>query len=119
MQEINVNTDYDADERVYLQNFSEAYLYSTFENGIPIGGRIQYVRILLVITIFILVIACINFMNLSTARASRRAMEIGVRKVLGAHRASLSQQFYVESFLLGFGLSFGGSGSCSSSAAII
>ena len=100
LHEINENTDYAADERIYLQKFSENYLHSTFENGIPVGGRIQYVRIMGVIAIFILVIACINFMNLATARSSRRAKEIGLRKVLGAQKGSLRQQFFTESFLL-------------------
>ena len=100
LQEINENTNYDADERIYLRKFSDNYLLGTWENGIPVGGRIQYVRILFIIAIFILIIACINFMNLATARSSRRTREIGVRKVLGARRKSLRQQFMVESFVL-------------------
>lgn len=100
LQEINENTNYEADERIYLQKFSDNYLYGSFENGRPVGGRIQYVRILFIIAIFILVIACINFMNLATARSSRRTKEIGVRKVLGAQKGALRQQFFIESFLL-------------------
>lgn len=100
MHEINEHTNYSADEHIYLQLFAENYLNSNFENGVPAGGRIQYVKILLIIAAFILVIACINFMNLATARSGRRAREIGVRKAMGAHRASLGQQFFVESFLL-------------------
>lgn len=102
VQLINVNTDYDADERIYLNKFSDNYLYSTFENGKPVGGRIQYITILFIIAIFILVIACINFMNLATARSSRRSKEIGVRKVMGAQKGALRQQFFVESFVLTF-----------------
>jgi putative ABC transport system permease protein len=99
-QEINKHTNYTADERIYLQLFSENYLNGNFENGVPVGGRIQYVTILSIIAVFILMIACINFMNLATARSSRRAKEIGVRKAMGAGRISLGQQFFVESFLL-------------------
>jgi putative ABC transport system permease protein len=104
--EINKHTNYSADERIYLQLFAENYLNSNFENGIPVGGRIQYVKILSIIAVFILGIACINFTNLATARSSRRAKEIGVRKAMGAQRTLLGQQFFVESFLLaGIGVS--------------
>ena len=101
-QEINENTDYDADERVVVHKFSDNYLYGTFENGIPVTGRIQYVRILFIVAIFILFIACINFMNLATARSSRRSKEVGVRKVLGAQRGALRHQFFIESYVLSF-----------------
>ncbi len=99
-QEVNEHTNYEADERIYLQPFRDSYLNSNFENGVPSGGRIQYVRILLIVAVFILVIACINFMNLATARSNRRSKEIGIRKVMGAHRGGLRQQFFLESFLL-------------------
>jgi putative ABC transport system permease protein len=98
-QEINNHTNHEADERVSFQLFADNYLHGKFENGIPVGGRIQYVRILTAIAIFMLVVACINFMNLATARSSTRAKEIGVRKVMGAKRGSLSGQFFTESFL--------------------
>jgi putative ABC transport system permease protein len=98
-QEINNHTNHEADERIYLQLFADNYLHGKFETGIPVGGRIQYVRILTAIAVFILVVACINFMNLATARSSTRAKEIGVRKVMGAKRGSLSGQFFTESFL--------------------
>ena len=98
-QEINTHTNHEADERIYLQLFADNYLHGKFENGLPVGGRIQYVRILTAIAIFILAVACINFMNLATARSSTRAKEIGVRKVMGARRSSLSTQFFTESFL--------------------
>ncbi|MEI9917679.1 MAG: ABC transporter permease [Bacteroidota bacterium] len=100
--EIIRNTDKQSNEPIYLQLYSENYLYGTFENGIPVGGRIQYVRILIAIAILILLIACINFMNLATARSSLRAREIGVRKVMGAFRSTLNQQFFVESGLYAF-----------------
>ncbi len=97
--EINNHTDNTANELIYLQRFAENYLHATFENGVPVGGRIQYAKVLIAVALFILLVACINFMNLATARASTRAREIGVRKVMGAQRGSLSQQFFVESFL--------------------
>ena len=101
-QVINENTNFEADERIHFNLFASNYLYSMFENGRQAGGRIQYVRILFIIAIFILVIACINFMNLATARSSRRTKEIGVRKVMGAQKGALRQQFFIESFLLSF-----------------
>ncbi len=97
--EIVRHTNDDVNEFIYLQRFADNYLNGTFENGVPVGGRIQYVKVLIAVALFILLVACINFMNLATARASTRAREIGVRKVMGAQRGSLSQQFFVESFL--------------------
>jgi putative ABC transport system permease protein len=84
----------------YLQPFSERYLNATFENGAPAGGRIQYVQIFLIVAGFILLIACINFMNMATAKASSRAKEVGVRKVIGAERKNLIFQFIAESMLI-------------------
>ena len=101
-QEINNHTNNTADERLFLQKFSDRYLHATFTNGVNTGGRIDYVRILLLVAIFILVIACINFMNLATARSSQRAKEIGLRKVLGARRGKLGVQFLTESLLISF-----------------
>ncbi len=83
-----------------LQPLKEFYLYDKFENGKSAGGRIVYVRLFSVVAVFILVIACINFINLATARSAQRAKEVGVRKVIGASRASLISQFLSESFLL-------------------
>lgn len=83
-----------------LTPFEDRYLYGQFENGQPAGGRIQYIRIFTIIAAFILLVACINFMNLSTARASRRLKEIGVKKAMGAGRKSLIFQFLGESILL-------------------
>jgi putative ABC transport system permease protein len=87
---------------LFLKPYSDAYLYGRYENGKLAGGRIDYVRLFAVIAVFILVIACINFMNLSTARASRRIKEIGVKKSLGARRGSLIGQYYFESLLVSF-----------------
>jgi putative ABC transport system permease protein len=75
------------------------HLYSSFDNGVPVGGRIDTVKVFALIAAFILLIACINFMNLSTARSEKRAKEVGVRKVAGAGRGSLISQFMTESFL--------------------
>lgn len=86
----------------YMQPFAERYLNSTFENGVPSGGRIRYVQIFTVVAIFILVIACINFMNMATAKAVNRSKEVGVRKVIGAQRKSLIFQFIGESIAISF-----------------
>src|SRR5882757_6188185 len=81
-----------------LQAITDVYLYADYKNGKPTGrGRIEYVKIFSAIAIFILLIACMNFMNLATARASLRAKEIGIRKVAGAGKASLVGQFMTES----------------------
>ena len=85
---------------MFAQLYSDVYLYGNYENGKQAGGRITYVRLFSWIAVFILLIACINFMNLSTARASRRMKEIGVKKVVGAHRLSLVSQFLSESILV-------------------
>ena len=84
----------------FLYPVNRLRLYSDFENGKPVGGRIERVRIFMVIAVFILLIACINFMNMSTARSEKRAKEVGIRKVSGALRGSLIGQFLGESVLL-------------------
>jgi putative ABC transport system permease protein len=83
-----------------LQRFSDYYLRSEFRDGVPTEGRIQYVHLFSLVALFILVIACINFMNLTTARSVRRAKEIGVRKVMGAVRGLLIRQFIGEAILM-------------------
>lgn len=85
-----------------LRPYGERYLHATFVNGKPTEGRAVYVRIFTGVAIFILIIACINFMNLATARSVKRAKEIGVRKVVGSSRWSLVGQFFGESMLLSF-----------------
>ncbi len=87
---------------LFLTPFSSHYLFGHYENGQQAGGRIEYVRLFSIIAIFILVIACINFMNLSTARASRRAKEVGIRKSIGAQRQSLIFQYLSESMTTAF-----------------
>lgn len=89
-------------EELGLQKFGDVYLYSHFTNGKPDGGRIEYVHIFSIVAVFILLIACINFMNLTTARSVKRAREIGVRKVVGAVRGVLIRQFMGEAILLTF-----------------
>ena len=86
--------------KIFLQRYSQKYLYNTYDNGVQVGGRIQYVRLFSIIALFILVIACINFMNLATAKASRRMKEVGVKKVLGARRKTLIIQYIGESMLM-------------------
>lgn len=87
---------------LFIRPYADSYLYNNFENGMLSGGRIDYVNLFTVIAIFILVIACINFMNLSTARASRRLKEVGVKKVMGASRKLLIVQYLTESLIMSF-----------------
>ena len=87
---------------LYLQKYSDRYLHNHFEGGIPVGGRIEYVSLFSIIALFILVIACINFMNLSTARAATRMKEVGIRKVIGAGRGRLLAQYMGEAIGMAF-----------------
>ncbi|MBD0258224.1 MAG: ABC transporter permease [Cytophagales bacterium] len=87
---------------LFLQRYSEQYLHGKYENGVPAGGRITYVKVLSLVAGFILLIACINFMNLATAQASRRMKEIGVKQAVGAGRKALIMQFLSESTLMAF-----------------
>jgi predicted permease len=85
-----------------LAPYSAKYLYGNYENGVQSGGRIMYVKFFSIVAVFILLIACINFMNLSTAKASRRIKEVGVKKVIGATRSNLISQYLGESLLTAF-----------------
>jgi putative ABC transport system permease protein len=85
---------------LFLHPMNNWHLYSDFKNGVNTGGRIQYVWLFGIIGIFVLLLACINFMNLSTARSERRAKEVGIRKSIGSMRSQLIAQFYSESMLI-------------------
>jgi putative ABC transport system permease protein len=85
---------------VFLQPMSKWHLYSEFKNGVNTGGAIQYVWLFGIIGIFVLLLACINFMNLSTARSEKRAKEVGIRKAVGSLKSQLVKQFYWESLLI-------------------
>jgi len=86
--------------KLFLTPYSDRYLYGNYENGVQSGGRIEYIKLFSIIAVFILVIACINFMNLSTAEATVRLKEVGVKKALGALRRSVAAQYFSESMLM-------------------
>lgn len=95
----------DASEKKYkpelfLEPMSKWHLYSEHKNGFNTGGKIQYVWMFGIIGFFVLLLACINFMNLSTAHSQKRAKEIGIRKTIGSLRSQLIKQFFTESFLI-------------------
>jgi putative ABC transport system permease protein len=90
----------DKEIKLFMYPFNRLHLYGEFKNGVSSGGNIAYVRLFLFLAIGILLIACINFMNLSTARSERRAREVGIRKAMGAQRFGLIGQFMGESLLM-------------------
>jgi len=98
--EINKHTEESKNTDLFIQSLADAYLYGKFENGKQAGGRIEYVRIFFVVAILVLVIASINFMNLTTAQSSKRAKEVGLRKTVGAIKAQLTFQFLAESMVM-------------------
>ena len=85
---------------LFIQSYTDAYLYNRYDQGAPAGGRIEYVRLFSIIAMVILAIACINFMNLSTAKASRRVTEVGIKKAVGAGRYTLMAQYLFESLMM-------------------
>ncbi|GAB2842391.1 ABC transporter permease [Ferruginibacter profundus] len=97
-----VNTKSPSTTEVFTQLFRNQWLYSKSDNGKYTGGRIEQVKLFGIIAAFILLIACINFMNLSTARSEKRAKEVGIRKVVGAEKKSLVLQFIGESIVIAF-----------------
>ncbi len=88
--------------QMFLHPMNMWHLFADFENGKSIGGRILYVWLFGIIGVFVLLLACINFMNLSTARSERRAKEVGIRKTIGSTRGHLIRQFFGESILVAF-----------------
>jgi ABC-type antimicrobial peptide transport system permease subunit len=84
---------------LFLHPMNKWHLYDEFKNGLNTGGRIQYVWLFGIIGLFVLLLACINFMNLSTARSEKRAREVGIRKAIGSLRGQLIYQFFSESIL--------------------
>jgi putative ABC transport system permease protein len=92
--------DDEAMSKYFLFPFLKLHLYGEFNDGINVGGQIQYVRMFSIISLFILLIACINFMNLSTARSEKRSKEVGVRKAVGSNKTQLVFQFLSESILI-------------------
>ena len=102
----NVKQDKVAEEdkrfkaEIFLHPMSQWRLRSNWENGIQTGGLIQYVWLFGIVGIFVLLLACINFMNLSTARSEKRAREVGIRKAVGSARWQIIKQFFGESLLV-------------------
>jgi putative ABC transport system permease protein len=92
----------DSNVTLFAVRYSDQYLYGKYENGVQSGGRIKYVQLFSIIALFILGIACINFMNLSTAKASRRIKEVGIKKAIGASRKALIYQYLGESMMIAF-----------------
>ncbi|HSZ34615.1 MAG TPA: ABC transporter permease, partial [Puia sp.] len=92
----------DSKKTLFVRKYSDRYLYGQYKDGMQAGGRIAYVKLFAVIGLFILAIACINFMNLSTANATRRIKEVGIKKVVGAGRGTLILQYLGESVLMSF-----------------
>lgn len=90
----------DVPREFFLHPLLRWRLHSQFKNGKEAGGQYEYVRLFSVVAILILIIACINFMNLATARSERRAKEVGIRKSLGSRRGQLIVQFYGESLVI-------------------
>jgi ABC-type antimicrobial peptide transport system permease subunit len=85
---------------LFVRPFSDNYLFDKYDNGVQAGGRIRYVELFSLIAGFVLVIACINFMNLSTAKASQRIKEVGIKKAIGASRKTLIHHYLGESLLM-------------------
>jgi putative ABC transport system permease protein len=98
-KELNENSA-EFNPQIFLLSMEDWYLRSNFENGKQVGGRIKYVWLFGIIGAFVLLLACINFMNLSTARSEKRGKEVGIRKSIGSQRGQLIYQFLSESFLV-------------------
>jgi ABC-type antimicrobial peptide transport system permease subunit len=99
---VHLKESEDGKEELVLQPMDNWRLYNEFKNGKLAGGRIQFVWLFGIIGVFVLLLACINFMNLSTARSEKRAKEVGIRKTIGSLRKQLIKQFLTESVLVAF-----------------
>lgn len=97
---VHKNAKTDGVEEAYLFPMNKWRLYSDFNDGQPTAGRIQFIWLFSIIGVFVLLLACINFMNLSTARSEKRAKEVGIRKTVGSLRTQLIRQFLSESVLV-------------------
>jgi len=99
---VHKNEKTDGKEQAVLFPMNKWRLYSDFKDGKAAGGRIQFIWLFSIIGVFVLMLACINFMNLSTARSEKRAKEVGIRKTVGSARTQLIRQFLSESALVAF-----------------
>src|SRR6476660_9675513 len=99
---VHKNEKTDGKGQAVLFPMNKWRLYSDFKNGKAAGGRIQFIWLFSIIGVFVLMLACINFMNLSTARSEKRAKEVGIRKTVGSLRSQLIRQFLSESVLVAF-----------------
>lgn len=100
---VNIKTnDATKYKTLFLKRYDEIYLYSEYQNGVLKGGRIVYVKLFSIIAVFILAIACINFMNLSTAKSAQRIKEVGIKKAMGAGRGMLFVQHIGESVVTSY-----------------
>ncbi len=99
---VHKNAATEGKEELVLQPMDKWRLYSDFKNGKATGGRIQFIWLFAIIGVFVLMLACINFMNLSTARSEKRAKEVGIRKTVGSLRSQLIRQFLSESLFVAF-----------------
>ncbi|MES2652055.1 MAG: ABC transporter permease [Bacteroidota bacterium] len=91
-----------ASQPYFIYPFSKLHLYGKFENGVSVGGDIEQIYLFVGLAFGILLIACINFMNMATAKSEKRAKEVGIKKTIGANRVSLIMQFLTESMVLTF-----------------
>lgn len=102
IKDIELKHNTNGEPELFFFPMSKWHLYSEFVEGENVGGRIQYVKLFGIIGVFVLLLACINFMNLSTARSEKRAKEVGIRKTIGSLRGQLIGQFLSESLLVSF-----------------
>ncbi|MEI9920864.1 MAG: FtsX-like permease family protein [Bacteroidota bacterium] len=97
---VKANVDKSFSHSLFFVPYGDLYLYGRYENGVSVGGRIEYVRLFSIIAGVILLIACVNFINLFTARATKRVREVGIKKAIGAPRKTLIKQFLSESMIM-------------------